>query len=168
METRIHVIDAMCGMGKTSAAINYINNYKNDAKFLYITPYLDEIKRIKDTCPKKHFFEPQTYGSKLCDIKRLIKQNKNIASTHALFSHFDFEIVELMKERIKTQIVAIHVAEKNVEAARQRLQDVMQERKTHEKLKEYAFDEYVKEMNAEESKAIDELVSYNFGKVAGE
>lgn len=76
--------------------------------------------------------------------------------------------IELMKERIKTQIVAIHVAEKNVEAARQRLQDVMQERKTHEKLKEYAFDEYVKEMNAEESKAIDELVSYNFGKVAGE
>lgn len=76
--------------------------------------------------------------------------------------------IELMKERIKTQMVAIHVAEKNVEAARQRLQDVMQERKTHEKLKEYAFDEYVKEMNAEESKAIDELVSYNFGKVAGE
>lgn len=76
--------------------------------------------------------------------------------------------IELMKERIKTQMIAIHVAEKNVEAARQRLQDVMQERKTHEKLKEYAFDEYIKEMNAEESKAIDELVSYNFGKVAGE
>ena len=46
--------------------------------------------------------------------------------------------------------------------------DVMQERKTHEKLKEYAFDDFVKEMNAEESKEIDELVSYNFGKVAGE
>ena len=76
--------------------------------------------------------------------------------------------IELMKEKIKTQWVAIHVAEKNVEAARQRLQDVMQERKTHEKLKEYAFDEFVKEMNAEESKEIDELVSYNFGKVAGE
>lgn len=76
--------------------------------------------------------------------------------------------IEQMKDKIKKQLVAIHVAEKNVEAARQRLQDVMQERKTHEKLKEYAFDDFVKEMNAEESKEIDELVSYNFGKVAGE
>lgn len=76
--------------------------------------------------------------------------------------------IEQMKEKIKKQLVAIHVAEKNVEVARQHLQDVMQERKTHEKLKEYAFDDFVKEMNAEESKEIDELVSYNFGKVAGE
>ena len=73
-----------------------------------------------------------------------------------------------MKEAIKSQIVAIHVAEMNLEAARERLQEVMQERKTHEKLKEYAFDEYVKEVSAEESKEIDELVSYNYGKVAGE
>ena len=44
----------------------------------YITPYLDEIKRIIEACPTKHFYEPQAYGSKLCDIKRLIKQDKNI------------------------------------------------------------------------------------------
>lgn len=76
--------------------------------------------------------------------------------------------MEQMKGKIKDQILAIHVAEKNVEAARQQLQEVMQERKTHEKLKEYAFDDYIKEINAAESKEIDELVSYNYGKVAGE
>lgn len=99
MTPKIHIVDAMCGMGKTSATINYINNDTSDTKFLYITPYLDEIKRIVEACPQKHFYEPQAYGSKLCDIKRLIKQDKNIASTHALFSHFDFEIVELMREK---------------------------------------------------------------------
>ena len=99
MKPSIHIIDAMCGMGKTSAAINYINNDTSGAKFLYITPYLDEIKRIIAACPQKRFYEPQAYGSKLCDIKRLIKQNKNIASTHALFSHFDYEIVELMRDK---------------------------------------------------------------------
>ncbi|MDE6313138.1 MAG: flagellar export protein FliJ [Lachnospiraceae bacterium] len=76
--------------------------------------------------------------------------------------------IDQTKAKIKAQILAIHVAEKNVEAARQRLQEVMQERKTHEKLKEYAFDEYIKEFNAAESKEIDELVSYTYGKVAGE
>lgn len=82
--------------------------------------------------------------------------------------NFCLQGIEQMKEAMKQQIIAIHVAEKNLELARERLQEVMQERKTHEKLKEYAFDEFVKEENAAESKAIDELVSYNFGKVAGE
>lgn len=82
--------------------------------------------------------------------------------------NFCLQGIEQVKAAMKQQIVAIHVAEKNLELARERLQEVMQERKTHEKLKEYAFDEFVKEENAAESKAIDELVSYNFGKVAGE
>lgn len=82
--------------------------------------------------------------------------------------NFCVQGIEQTKEAMKSQVVAIHVAEKNVEAARAHLQEVMQERKTHEKLKEYAFDEYVKEVSAEESKEIDELVSYNYGKVAGE
>ncbi|MBQ4531510.1 MAG: flagellar export protein FliJ [Lachnospiraceae bacterium] len=82
--------------------------------------------------------------------------------------NFCMQGMEQIQEAIKNQIVAIHVAEMNLEAAREHLQEVMQERKTHEKLKEYAFDEYVKEVSAEESKEIDELVSYNYGKVAGE
>ena len=40
----------------------------------------------------------------------------------------------------------------------------MQERKTQEKLKENAFEDFKKELNAAESKEIDELVSYRFGR----
>ena len=40
----------------------------------------------------------------------------------------------------------------------------MQERKTHDKLKEKAFEQFVKDENARESKEIDELTSYSYGK----
>ena len=41
------------GKGKTSAAINFINQADEDEKFLFITPYLTEVKRIKEKCPDK-------------------------------------------------------------------------------------------------------------------
>ncbi len=72
--------------------------------------------------------------------------------------------VEHMNAVIKNQMLAVHVAQKNLEEAAKVLKNHMQERKTHEKLKEYAFDEFVKEINSQESKEIDELVSYTYGK----
>ena len=41
----------------------------------------------------------------------------------------------------------------------------MKDRKTHEKLRENAFDEFLMELSAEEKKEIDELVSYKYGPV---
>lgn len=68
-----------------------------------------------------------------------------------------------MNEYIEIQILEVRAAEKNLEIVRVRLQAVMQERKMHERLKEKAFDEFMLEENARESKVIDELVSYRFG-----
>ena len=48
---QVNVIDAIMGTGKTSAAINFINKSNDETKFLYITPYLSEVKRIIDSCP---------------------------------------------------------------------------------------------------------------------
>lgn len=42
----ITVVDARMGRGKSSAAIRYMNRYKDSKRFLYITPYLDEVGRI--------------------------------------------------------------------------------------------------------------------------
>lgn len=72
--------------------------------------------------------------------------------------------VEHMNGVIKNQMLAVHVAQKNLEEASKVLKNHMQERKTHEKLKEYAFDEFVRDLNAQENKEIDELVSYTYGK----
>lgn len=67
-------------------------------------------------------------------------------------------------EYIKHQQVAVVVASKNLDKARNALQEVMQERKTHEKLKEKAFNEFLLEEDRRESKEIDELVSYRHGQ----
>lgn len=71
--------------------------------------------------------------------------------------------IEYQKELIKGQMIEVRVAEKNFELARARLNEVMKDRKTHEKLRERAFDEFLLELNAQEKKEIDELVSYRYG-----
>lgn len=72
------------------------------------------------------------------------------------------EAVELKKQQAEEQKKQIKIAERNVEIARRKLNDVMVERKTQEKLKERAFEEFVKELNAEEKKMTDELTSYQY------
>ena len=74
-----------------------------------------------------------------------------------------------MDEYIKNQMVQINLASREVEKARNTLQTLMQERKAHEKLKENAFEEFMKEEQAQESKEIDQLTTYTHGqKIAGE
>ncbi len=76
--------------------------------------------------------------------------------------------IENMKGAIRSQTLAVHVAQRNLESARKHLQEVMIERKTHEKLKEKAFDEFKKEVEKEESKAVDELVSFTHNDAENE
>ena len=73
------------------------------------------------------------------------------------------EAVEMMKYYKKQQEINVRKARKRVDAARDKLQEAMQERKTHEKLKENAFEQFKLDVAAAESKEVDELVSYRFG-----
>ena len=72
--------------------------------------------------------------------------------------------VLIMDEMIDRQREQVALARKAVEEARKKLQEVMQERKMHEKLREKAFVEFVREENAAEHKAVDELTSYTYGQ----
>ena len=75
---RVKVVDAMMGTGKTSAAINYINENLEQKRFLYITPYLDEVDRVKKSCPGAKFYSPKpfrnTRGGKFIDLKKLLRK----------------------------------------------------------------------------------------------
>lgn len=71
--------------------------------------------------------------------------------------------VENIKYNMNIQRVVIMNQQKQVDQARERLNEAMKERKTYEKLKENAFEEFKKEVNAEEQKEINELVSFRFG-----
>ncbi len=72
------------------------------------------------------------------------------------------EALEYKKEERKNQVQQIKIAQKNVDIARGRLNKVMIERKTQEVLKEKAFEEFVHEINENEKKEVDELVSFTY------
>lgn len=101
---KIHIVDAPCGAGKTSGAINLINSFDNN-KYLYITPFLDEVARIKENCKIKKFCEPQEQGSKLNSIHWLLSNDKNIVSTHSLFLNFNDYTLEILQQKDYTLIL---------------------------------------------------------------
>lgn len=98
----VKVCDAICGAGKTQSCINMINNDIYN-KYIFITPYLDEVERIKTSCAFRGFLSPERSPvnnySKLNDICSLLRKGENIASTHALFSTYTEEIKQLIQEQ---------------------------------------------------------------------
>jgi len=69
-----------------------------------------------------------------------------------------------MENFIIDQKACVKEAERVLEQARLRLAEVMMERKTHETLKEKAFEEFLREENRREGKEVDELTSYTYGQ----
>lgn len=72
--------------------------------------------------------------------------------------------LNFIEKEIKDQKIRVKRAEEALERARLVLQEYMIERKTHEQLKEAAFEEFKEELAKEESKEVDELVSYVYGR----
>lgn len=102
----VKIVDAIMGSGKSTAAINYINNADNDERFMVITPYLDEVQRYKDACSNKKFKSPTwKNGSKKEGLKYLINCGYNIVSTHALFQKFDKELIDMCRAKNYTLIM---------------------------------------------------------------
>jgi len=74
------------------------------------------------------------------------------------------DAIENLKYQIKLQEIRVSEAEQALEQTRMKLTEAMLERKTHDKLKEKQFEEFLAEESAKESKEIDELVSYRYGQ----
>lgn len=91
----ITVVDARMGRGKSSAAIRYMNRYKGAKRFLYITPYLNEVNRICEQCDFDQ--SDSDYMSKSAELKTHIRHGKNVAATHSLFYLMDEEALELVR-----------------------------------------------------------------------
>lgn len=108
-----------------------------------------EEEKLRKIRSRRDFYEEKMRGSmeKAIDVRTLYECNQGI---------------ELMKEAIKEQKKEVAKAQKNSDKAHERLNEVVKERKTHEKLRENALEEFMAELNAQESKEIDEVVSYNY------
>ena len=71
--------------------------------------------------------------------------------------------VEIFRMYVRQQILVVMQRDKEVEVAREHLNEAMKERKTFEKLREHAFEKFRLEENLREQKEVDELVSYRYG-----
>ena len=99
----ITIVDARMGRGKSSAAIRYMNEHKRDKRFLYITPYLDEVARICEQCD---FDQPDSdTRTKSAELKKYLHQGKNVSATHSLFYLMDKDALDLVREMHYSLIV---------------------------------------------------------------
>lgn len=71
-----------------------------------------------------------------------------------------------MEIMIENQVETIEHCKQLVEHRREKLNEVMMERKMHEKMKEKQFELFLAELNEAEKKEIDELVSFQYNKPA--
>lgn len=99
----VKVADCIMGSGKSSSAINYMNEHA-DEKFIYITPYLEEAARIKEGCMRLRFVEPsnkikQYKFKKRLHTAALIKEGRNITTTHQAFRGYTREMLDDIKAR---------------------------------------------------------------------
>lgn len=96
----IHIVDSVMGTGKTQACIAWMRQHP-EQKYLYVAPYLDECKRIQEGAPELNFQQPQENKTKSADLLRLLSEEKNITTTHELFSLIkdsDVEYIEYIKK----------------------------------------------------------------------
>lgn len=105
----IMVCDAIMGSGKSSAIIQHMNR-NPEKRYLYITPFLEEARRIREACPQLFFAEPSDkspdFGfSKYSHILHLLAEGRNIASTHQMFRNFKPEVLELVRAGHYTLII---------------------------------------------------------------
>lgn len=94
----VKVCDSIMGSGKTSAAIRMMNE-KSDKRFIFITPFLEEVDRVVTACTVRDFQSPTAVkGAKQNHLHQLLREKKNIAITHALFLNNTEETFELIRD----------------------------------------------------------------------
>ncbi len=148
------------------------------AKFKYRMQNILDIKQKLEESAKMEFSEAN---------HRVMEEEEKLSLIEGRKASYEEQGRELRKARLhvgeiknNTQAVSVLLdmkkeQEKEVEKAkvvqeqkRLKLQNAMQERKTQEKLYENAFEEFMREENARESKEVDELTSYVYGRRAKE
>jgi hypothetical protein len=91
--TSLYLTNDMIVTHNSSWAMKYINN-NPDRRFIYVTPYLDEVERCCKICKAEQ--PERVKGSKINSFKQMISKNINIATTHELFKLVDNETIELL------------------------------------------------------------------------
>lgn len=142
------------------------------AKFKYSMQNILDIKIKLETQAKNEFSEAnakyQIEKDKLQELvlKRVQYEEKLKNSLSGELNITDISInkkdINSIKSVIRTQLANVKKAEDELEEKRIALNELMKDRKTHEKLREKKFEEFQKDEKDSESKEIDELVSFTY------
>jgi flagellar FliJ protein len=132
--------------------LNMKQKLENQAKAAYgmaDKKYQEEQAKLQEMLVRKSGYDRR--------LKELMNGILNLDEVH----HAK-DASEAMKVLIRRQMVEVHKAQLELEAARKQLIDVRKERKMQEKLREKAYDAYLVEENRREGKEVDQLVSYTY------
>ena len=116
---------------------------------LAVARYNEEQQKLRDIMIRQAGYEKHLKDISVGDID--VKEIKTCKSA-----------IASMKVALRAQLIEVSKAQKAMENARRKLNAVMMERKMHEKLREHAFEEFLDEIDREESKITDELVSHTY------
>ena len=144
------------------------------AKFKYRMQNILDIKQKLEESAKMEFSEANIRvmeeEEKLSEVehrKRVYEaegERLRTARLHVGEIKSNTQAISVLGGMVRVQEKEVDKAKVVQEQKRVKLQNAMQERKTQEKLFENAFEDFVREENARESKEIDELTSYVYGK----
>ena len=145
------------------------------AKFRYSLQNILNIKEKMETQAKNEFAQAQARlnaeEEKLADRVSYRQKLQEDGGRLLLADRLDIlkidenkKMVSYAGEQVRAQTIQVRMAQKKLDEQRVRMQKAMQERKTHEILKEKAFDDFKVELKAAEGKEIDELTSYTYGQ----
>lgn len=145
------------------------------ARFRYRMQNILDIKEKMETQAKNEFAQAQARlnaeEEKLADRVSYRQKLQEDGGRLLLADRLDIlkidenkKMVSYAGEQVRAQTIQVRMAQKKLDEQRVRMQKAMQERKTHEILKEKAFDDFKGELKAAEGKEIDELTSYTYGQ----
>lgn len=142
------------------------------AKFVYRMQNILDIKSKLEESAKQEYADARIrLNEEEEKLSRLEKRKDGYYEEYrkALAGSLDFvkidecsDSISIMDDMIMTQQNVVKKRSKELEKARVKLNQVMQERKMQEKLKEKDFQAFLTELNINEGKETDEVVSYQY------
>lgn len=147
------------------------------AKFIYRMQSILDIKYKLEEQAKQQYMEASNRLEEGREQQALLERRKNdymnqymeLVSTKLDVMEIEVckNAIILMDSYIVEQMQVVKRLEEDVERAVKHLNKAIQERKVHEKLKENRFEEFKMELNQEEMKEIDQLISYQYNDSSG-
>lgn len=148
------------------------------AKFFYRMQNILDIKyKLEEQAKQEYMAVRIRLNEAMAELDNLKQRKGSYMTLYRQLVSQKLEILEieecknaiiLMDEYIYNQKQVVQRIEHELDIAAQKMNIVMQERKIHEKLKENQFEEFLHELNQEEMKEIDQLVSYQYNNKDGE